>query len=338
MEGFFMGKILILLVWLFSPMVWGLGVMSYNVENFFDASKSEKTDDSTYLPLKSPYKKECKKIRKSYYRKYCEKLDWTQEKVDLKLKQHLKVLSSFPKKIHLLSLVEIENENLVKAFAKNLPLKGYVITTGSDRRGINTALLFDKEVFKFVDHKEWSLSFKTRNLLEVHLETKDKKPFVVFVNHWPSQRSKTPKRLEAANLLKKRMKEILKEKPKTMIVALGDFNTLDNEYPHPFDGIKEDLKDSSVGSKEGGSYFYKPAMSWNLLDRIFYSSNLTLKKFEVYRPEFTQTVTEYTKKGPFWGSRITGIPKGFDHKKKNKPGYSDHFPVYADFSGTFNDK
>ncbi|MCF8060121.1 MAG: hypothetical protein K9K67_12550 [Bacteriovoracaceae bacterium] len=326
-----MRKLLLIICLVIAPATWGLGVVSYNVENFFDANKSKTADDSTYLPIKSPHKKECKKIKKNYYRKYCETLNWTQEKVDLKLKQHLKVLSSIPYKIDLLGLIEIENQELVQLFATQLKLFGSVTTTGSDKRGINTALIYDKNIFKLIDKKEWPLTFKTRNLLEVHLEAKDKSIIVVFVNHWPSQRSKTPKRLAAAALLNERIAAVLKERPKASILALGDFNTLDNEYPHPFNEMKKILSDSSREFRGGGTYFYKPTMSWNLLDRIFYSSRLSLKKFDIHRPEFSQTVTEYTKKGQFWGSRVTGIPKGFDHKKTKNPGYSDHFPVFAEF-------
>jgi hypothetical protein len=61
-----------------------VSIVSYNVENLFDSLHDEGHEDFTYLPKKSKLKKECKTIENSYYRKYCQKLNWTPEKVEKK--------------------------------------------------------------------------------------------------------------------------------------------------------------------------------------------------------------------------------------------------------------
>lgn len=311
-----------------------LVVMSYNLENFFDAEDDPNVADETYLPKKHQGKQKCKEVKNPYYRKSCFNTNWTEEKIKRKIQQHMKVLEAFPQKIDLLGLIEIENERIGNLFKAKGKLKGLVMSTGNDRRGINVALLYDTERFKLIGKREHPLSFKTRNILEVELiEKKSKKTIYAFINHWPSQRSKTPKRLEAATVLEKRLSELEKKNDKGLILVMGDFNTLDKERPHPFDPVLKHLKDSADSSSGVASYFYKRTMSWNLLDRIFYSKNLKIEKFDSFKPDFTQRVVEYTKKkSPYWGSRIVGAPKGYDHNKVKKPGYSDHFPVWAKFS------
>lgn len=305
-----------------------LVVMSYNVENFFDSEDNPQTNDETYLPLKHAGKKKCRSLKSAYYKKVCQGLDWTEKKVSLKLSQHLKVLNGFPHQIDVLALIEVESPKVVDEFVKGLKLKGQVMSTGSDKRGINVALLFNKERFTKKSSTEIKPPFSTRNILEVTLLDKlTKKEISFFVNHWPSQRSPTAKRTEVAKLLEKHLDSL-----KNSVIALGDFNTLDKEFPSPFAPLRKTLNDASADHRGPGSYFYKRTMSWNMLDRIFYSKKLELKKFDVYNPEFTRGVTEYTRKGPFKGSRIVGLPKGYDHMKKKKPGYSDHFPIYAIFN------
>lgn len=311
-----------------------LVVMSYNIENFFDAEDDPKVADEAYLPTKHPGKQKCKEVKNPYYRKSCFNTNWTEEKIKRKIQQHMKVIEAFPENIDLLGLIEIENEKIGNLFKNKGKLKGLVMSSGNDRRGINVALLYNDQRFKLVAKREHPLSFKTRNILEVELMDKiSKKTIFAFVNHWPSQRSKTPKRLEAANVLEKRLEELAKKNPKDIILVMGDFNTLDKERPHPFDPVLKHLKDSADSSSGVASYFYKRTMSWNLLDRIFHSKNLKTEKFDSFKPEFSKEVVEYTrKKSPYWGSRIVGAPKGYDHNKVKKPGYSDHFPVWAKFS------
>lgn len=326
-------------IFLLSTSLWaaGFSVVSYNVENLFDSQHDEKHEDFTYLPLKDKLKEKCKEIKNSYYRKYCQKLDWSPKKVEKKVIQHRKVIEALPLVPDFLGLIEIENLSLVKKFEDLVPSGKSLITVGDDERGINCGLIYNSKKFKLISTQEIFTLKGSRNTLEAVFESLNSKgkKVILYVNHWPSQRSPTEKRVVAAEAVATRVKEWRKKDPSISHILVGDYNTLEIEQPHPFyNALFEGtgLKDSA-DKTSGGSYFYKPAMSWNLLDRIFFSDeNLKLKEFKVFKPDFITTVTEYKKKGkPFWGSRITGIPKGAEHKSLKDIGYSDHFPVYATF-------
>lgn len=329
-------KTLILLLF-FQPLIHAseVSIVSYNVENLFDSLHDEGHEDFTYLPKKNELKKKCKDIKNSYYRKYCKKLNWTSKKVEKKINQHRKVLKALPLVPDFLALVEIENIKLVKKFEDLVKDGKSLITKGDDERGIHCALIYNSKDYKLLSKKEHKTLSGSRNVLEVLLKG-GKGVVAVFVTHWPSQRSPTERRLLAARVVADRVKELKKKNPKMGILVVGDFNTLEIEQPHPFyNGLLDNtgLVDSA-DKKSGGSYFYKPSMSWNLLDRVFYSSDsLTLKEFKVFRPEFATTVTEYRKKGKsFWGSRVVGVPKDANHHSLKNIGYSDHFPVYGIFT------
>ncbi len=302
-------------------------IASYNLHNLFDAKATLGHEDFTYLPKDHSLKKNCLKEKNSYYKRLCLRTDWSEKKIDLRIKNLQKVMESFPVRVSLLALVEVETLEVAKKLGLPFGLSEGVITTGRDRRGIQSVLLFNPSIWKLLEVKEHSFDFQTRNLLEVKLiHKKEKKPIVVFVNHWPSQRSPTEKRGVLAKKLKERVKALSKER----IIALGDFNTLAQENPHPIH--QELLKDGLL--KEfpfrAGTYFYAPSMSWNALDRLFYSENLKVKEAKVIKPSFATTVYEYKdKKKPFWGSRIVGVPKKANPQKKKKLGFSDHFPIFA---------
>ncbi len=327
-----MTKMILLWLGLFSIEAAPFSLVSYNVQNLFDNKQTKGHRDYTYLAKDDPLKTNCKLEKSDYYRRYCKKLDWNEEKIATRIKLLRKVLKSSPQVPSLLGLVEIETKELALRLGEEFGLKKVVMTSGSDERGIQSALLFNEKVWELIEKKEWSFDFATRNLLEVHLRNKEeKKKLIIFVNHWPSQRSPTEKRLVLARKLVERLEKFKGE----AVVAVGDFNTLPRENPHPF---HQELllkgRMNEVDFKKG-TYFYAPKMSWNHLDRVFFRGPLATQSSQVIAPEFATGVYEYTnKKRDFWGSRVVGIPKKADFLKKKKMGYSDHFPVYVEFDWT----
>ncbi len=332
--------ILFLSVSLSAP-VLALNFMSYNVENLFDNQHDEGKKDEAYLPLKHKAKKACSAIADKYYRDECEKTDWTQEKINQKLENIKEVVSAASSKPELLAVIEIENDNILKALGEKLGYKDFISTHSPDERGVDVALFYttSKDLkFKGVEEVELKEGMKkpTRNLLIGHFEYKGKDLFI-SVNHWPSQGAPTEVRVSVAKKLREKLEEIKKKYPKASFIATGDFNTLDSEYPRPFDELQRenlltDTRKYLDRNSVQGSYFYPRQMTWNLLDRFFISEDLDKKKvsFKILTPNFATGLYEYTyKDSPFFGSRVVGIPKRFDHKKKNlkKLGYSDHFPV-----------
>ena len=358
--------VILILALSFSGSLYSLenfSVLSYNVENFFDTQKDQGKNDWTFLPSKfSGKKEECDKIGYWRYKEACHEIDWTEEKLALKLTQIKKYVSSLKVKPTFIGLSEIENEAVVGQIAKALGYKKFVVTNSPDKRGIDVALLFNESIdLKLTSKKEHLLKDKyfkkkpTRNILEVEFLLNNRDKLSLFVNHWPSLGNPTSTRIVAAKELKKRMLAL--NKKGHYLIALGDFNTIPENNPRPFEdillmgtgfldvhelfmsdrNIPKDLK------KEFplGTYFYAPKMSWNRLDRMIINKRLNdgkklelvKKSYSIHNPSFSTSEYRY-EKGANKGSIIKGIPFAYDHKtnQKRKAGYSDHFGIVAEFN------
>ncbi len=341
--------LMITLLSFLSLQTYALTFMSYNVENLFDTEDDVGKNDEAYLPLKHKSKSACKKIKNSYYRGQCEKTDWIPKKLEQKLSNIKEVVDSYPKKLDLLSVIEVENDNVLKALGEKLGMEKFISTHSPDERGVDVALFYrENKDLKFNKSEELELkeglNKPTRNILIGYFKYK-KRDLIILVNHWPSQGAPTKVRVAVAKEVREKLLKLKKKFPKAWVVATGDFNTLDREYPAPFDELRRDnlLVDTRqyLESKSiQGSYFYVKHMSWNLLDRFFISENLNSSKakieFKIWNPDFTTGVFEYTyKDSAFFGSRVVGLPKRFEHSAKNlkKMGYSDHFPVVLVING-----
>ncbi|OUR96489.1 hypothetical protein A9Q84_09065 [Halobacteriovorax marinus] len=339
-----------------------LELMVYNVENLFDLKHDEGKNDWTFLPEDTKGKKAaCAAVKSSYRKKECFDTNWGKDNLEVKLENIEKMVVRNNKLPDILALVEIENENVVKQLAKVIGYKRTAVSNSPDRRGIDLAVVWNEsDNLKFLSMKEHTLVgeyFKerpSRNILEVEFLVGKKEKLTVFVNHWPSLSNPTEARLIAANTLAKRTKEILKKNPAQNIMAVGDFNTIDENYPHPFKSVlyKDDLfKDLHSTFKDDrsiswniknqmapGSYFYGRGMTWNLLDRIFFTKNLLngsgmdlkVDSYKIHSPSFATKTYEYRKKGQYlYGSTIKGAPFRSEHNStsNSRAGYSDHFPL-----------
>lgn len=346
-------------------------VMVYNVENLFDTQHDEGKNDFTYLPKNFPGKKaECEKIDYARYRKECLKTDWSQTHLALKISQIEKVIAAYQKdhKVQpaLLGLVEVENQNVVAQLATKLGYSKFVVSNSPDKRGVDVALLYhESSKLKLINSKELVIQgehFKqrpTRNILEAQFLVGGKYKLFVYVNHWPSLGNPTEARLAAAQTLSERIR-LLKEKDSSAhFMAIGDFNTIPENYPHPFhsfifkDGLMNDVHTSFMEDqkiawniKNGfppGTYFYAKKMQWNLLDRIFYDANLKdtkglelqHKSYQIFSKPFMTTSYIYQQKGDYLaGSQVQNIPKRYQHhlSAPSKQGFSDHFPLVVQLS------
>lgn len=333
-------------------------IMSYNVENLFDAKHDDGKNDWSFLPKDAPGKKEaCAKEKSKYRRSECYDADWTDEKVEIKISQIVDVItkerSGTP---DFLALVEVENSDVVGRVGKKLGYENLEMTTSPDFRGVDVALLYKtNEDIKKISRAEHlvPVDYPSRNILEVEF-TIGGKPLTIFVNHWPSLANPDSWRIKAAEVLANRTKEILAKNPAMSIIAVGDFNTIDENNPHPFktvlfkDNLFSDLAESFAADKSisddvkkkmpAGTYYYPPKDQWNMLDHIFYTSalkdgkdlELDVASFEIYLPQFA---LKEVKKG--LGSedekdiKVFMAPKRFEpgEKTKEKMGFSDHFAV-----------
>lgn len=341
-------------------------LMGYNVQNLFDSVHDQGKNDGTFLPKKAKKKKKlCASVGKKHYRRACFKTDWNEAKVKIKLAQIKKVIFQERKRRpDFLALSEVENVLILSRLARELGHRDFKMSEGPDKRGIDLALLYNSSpdiVFKAMrEHQVKGPYFKlrpTRNILEVEFRIGKKKqrPFTIFINHWPSLSHPSQARLAAAKVLKERVDQISLHNPKHLVVAIGDFNTIPEDFPHPLrtvlmagPGGLVDIHETFMNHPKihwrrkkalpPGSYFFIRGFRWNLLDRILISPNLLdgkeaeidLASYQIYAPDFLTDVYEYNRKSHFlFGSRVVGIPKKYNNHARTprKAGYSDHFPI-----------
>ena len=345
-------------------------IMSYNVQNLFDTYHDPGKNDWTFLPQKKKREmKACSRLQNFRRKKKCLKVDWNHKKLQLKLNQIKKVVLKKEKEKgkaklpHFLALSEVENKEVVSLLAQSLGYREFQLSHGPDKRGIDLALLYNPSpTLVFQNKREHFIQGKyfkknpTRPILEVEFKIgpKAQESLTLFINHWPSQHHPSQARFEVAKTLFQRIDQIMTHNPRQLVIATGDFNTLPNDYPHPFKGlllknkklidVHEAFEQSPLISSRQkmrlppGTYFYTKDLRWELLDRIFVSphlqdgkgSEIDLSSYQIYAPSFLTGVYEHNEKqSPLFGSRFVGIPKKYNlnttHPKRQ--GYSDHFPL-----------
>lgn len=316
-------------------------VMSWNVENLFDIRHDTLKDDKEFLP---------DAIRHWNYSKYKKKL------ADI-----ASVITSVGEwnPPALVGLCEVENDTVLRDLSRRSPLKEldyrYVMTNSPDLRGIDVALLYQRDQFKLLSYRSIAIPpFKqhrpTRDILHVCglLLTGDS--LDILVCHLPSRsggaKESEPYRLYAAKKLRAEADSLLNVRLHPQLIIMGDFNdypsnksirdVLGAESP----SISPDIPPSPLKlyhllahrtkTRKFGSYKYHG--EWGLLDHLIVSGTLlspssnfftSEEKANVARLPFLLTEDEkYGDDEPFRtykGMRYQG-------------GISDHLPVYTDFS------
>jgi predicted extracellular nuclease len=305
----------------------------YNVENLFDTVNDSKTWDDDFTP-------EGKKA-------------WSYERYQKKLQKISAVLSQLgtEKSAHapaLIGLVEIENEHVLQDLIRHPNLNehpyNFVHYDSPDERGIDTALIYNKQYFELLASKSYPLYVENKNGFRDYtrdillVEGKLKGEIIsIIVTHWPSRKlggqNTDQKRIEAAIRVQEVIASVLEKDATAKIIILGDFN--DNP-------IDESIQDYLVTD-----YFHNPMESlfdpkssgttchnkqWNLFDQIIISKSLLkgkkntlhFKQAKIFNKDWLKVHRGKLKGSPF----RTYIHKWY------QGGYSDHFPVYAYFEKT----
>ena len=322
----------------------------YNLENLFDTYNDPVKNDEEFLPEG--------------------KNKWTDAKYQKKLQNMAKVIRSMKEENGvwhaLLGVSEIENRLVLEdlVWEEQIREANYQIIhyDGPDRRGVDVALLYKPEIFKFIESesipftfegssidfimtKEQQDYFKTRNILMVH-GTIDGEHFAVYVAHLPSRAGGK----KGGNQLRDRGGEIMyahamkmQEKyPGIKIICMGDMN--DNptdpsmaQYLHGRE-FKEEVTDADFFSpftsmlKAGfGSLAYQGV--WSIYDLLLVNNALT------HPQEGTFGLRQLHKKGyygrvynPKFLTNQQGQYKGTPFRTFSNGafigGYSDHYPTY----------
>ena len=194
----------------------------YNLENLFDTLDTPDKRDAEYLP-------ESEK-------------NWDTEKYYTKLQNLSIVISKLGKELDpkgpaLLGVSEIENRLVLEDLIRMPLLRplnlGIVHYESPDKRGIDVALLYQKNRFEVIDSRSARLSipdkedFYTRDQLVV-TGNLDGEKFHVLVNHWPSrsggEKRSRPLRNAAADLSRSLVDSIFAAEKDPNIIVMGDFN------------------------------------------------------------------------------------------------------------------
>jgi hypothetical protein len=314
-----------------------ISIAFYNVENLFDTENNPFTFDDDRTPDGDDV--------------------WTQEKYRDKLQKLAEVIPKIGSDISkqapvIVGICEIENRRVLEDLISEPKLKAYnygiVHYESPDRRGIDVALLYRKDIFRLensVSHelliynsKEPDKRIYTRDQLVVSGKIDDEKLHFI-VNHWPSrsggETASSYKREKAAALNKVILDSIFKKEPLAKVISMGDFN--DDPTNKSFKEIlktKEDPEGLSPHQiynpmermlKKGmGSLAYRDG--WNLFDQILISGALTKKdysSFQFYKAGIFNKKYLITESGQY-----KGYPFRSYGYSGYQGGYSDHFPVY----------
>ena len=196
-------------------------VMSYNVENCFDTADNPDVADEEFLPSGE----RC----------------WTEGRYYRKLQHIAQVIQSAGgwNTPALVGLCEVENDSVMHHLLTRTSLRQldyrYCITHGQDRRGINVALLYQRDQFRWLGSEEIEITLPqkerpTRNILHVWGEIQTSDTVDVFVCHMPSRSggeiASRPKRLLAANRLRACVDSVLSMRTTPQCLIMGDFNDM----------------------------------------------------------------------------------------------------------------
>jgi len=154
--------------------------MFYNVENLFDTEDDPQTNDNEFLPQGTRY--------------------WNSKRYRNKLNNISKVITSLGEweSPALIGMCEVENEKVMNDLITYSPLKSqqyrYVITESKDQRGIDVALMYQRDQFRYIKHEALQVTFpkepskKTRDILYVSGMVLSGDTLDIFVCHFPSRR------------------------------------------------------------------------------------------------------------------------------------------------------
>ncbi|KQC31748.1 endonuclease [Flagellimonas eckloniae] len=299
-------------------------VAFYNLENFFDTKNDPHKLDDDFTP-------DGKKV-------------WDESKFSRKTKKLARTISLIGQDDSgtppvLIGIAEVENKQVIEALLKTKSLRevnyDYVHFDSPDERGIDTALIYNKERFEVISSETIPLMVDndngdrdlTRDILYVHGRLHQEE-IHVFVNHWPSRRDganeTSYKRIKAAETILQKIGNIPTESFNCII--MGDFNDDPNS-----ESIKTIMDTKmfvnpmqTLLSPVSGSANYKG--EWSLFDQILISHSFlnyekgthSFKKAKVFAPKFLKE----------WKGKYKGNPFRTYAGKKYLGGYSDHFPVY----------
>ncbi|TBV28442.1 endonuclease [Meridianimaribacter sp. CL38] len=305
----------------------------YNIENLFDIHNDPFTNDDDFLPTSDKR--------------------WTQKKYDRKIYKIGSVISQIGTDENttppaIVGLAEVENKRVLKDLLASKDLQSinydYVHYNSLDERGIDVALIYNKDVFTvnssetfniFITDGDGEIDF-TRDVLLVSGMLGGEEIHII-VNHWPSRRegekASSYKRVLAAQKNIEVVNRLKQDNPNSKIIVMGDFN--------------DNPDDDSVEELVAGANLYNPMQNlrsidkgslnhdfnWNVFDQIMVSINFLETKPNTLK--FSDANIFDSKFLTQYNGKYKGQPYRTFVGKKYKGGFSDHFPVFIELRKTY---
>ncbi|KAA6343958.1 hypothetical protein EZS27_008392 [termite gut metagenome] len=313
-------------------------VVCWNVENLFDVRHDSLKQDKDFLPSS---------LRRWHYGRYKKKL--------VNVSRVIAAIGEWQAPA-LIGLCEVENENVMHDLTLYSPLKEYgyryVMTNSPDMRGIDVALLYQRDRFKLIGYQSLRIRSEsknyrpTRDILHVTGQLLNGDSLDVFVCHFPSRiggvKKTEPHRLSAARILRDAVDSLFTVRLHSQIIIMGDLN----DYPrnksitdilsavapplHPEKNKLYHLLARKAKEANNGSYKYQGR--WGLLDHLIVSGSLLVPERGFFTDESKANVAYL----PFLlvkDDKNGGMqPFRTYNGMKYQGGFSDHLPVYVDFT------
>jgi predicted extracellular nuclease len=307
-------------------------VAFYNVENLFDTVNDPKINDEDFLPGS--------------------RIAWTSARYETKLDRISQVVNGLSegKPVAVMGLCEVENRAVLDDLVRSPRIVKYrfgiIHSESPDERGIDNAMIYDPAQFRPIATRyipvDLGADDQTRDILHVKgialKSTND--TLHIFVNHWPSRsegrEASEPKRIAAANALKKVTDSLLAGARAPLIIILGDFNDEPSDKSlsavlqalQP-DGIPEERKLYNLmfpAQQAGeGTLYWK---DWDVFDQVIVSGAIREKRKGL---QVTGTRAEIFSPDYLLFSGSDGVKKpNRTAAREYYGGYSDHLPVYID--------
>ena len=300
-------------------------VMFYNVENLFDTEDDPTVNDNEFLPAGARR--------------------WTPARYYHHLRQTARVIVAVGEwdTPALVGLCEVENDSVLLHLLHRTPLRAqhyrHCMTKGIDPRGINVALLYQPDKFRYLGHTSSRIPFtnprkRSRDVLHVWGQVITGDTLDVFVCHFPSrlggEKRTEPDRMDAARHVRRMCDSLCRIRQTPLLLVMGDMNdtpanrsirTLIKSRPEW--ELVNLFADRRRLNAEGS---HKYQGEWSQLDQILISrpwqNFLKEGSPRVFDAPFLMTVDKTRR-----GKRPKRLYYGF----KYEGGFSDHLPVVADF-------
>lgn len=301
-------------------------VMFYNVENLFDVYDDPTKNDNDFLPDGS--------------------MRWTYRRYFNHLRKTAQVISAIGEwgMPALCGLCEVESDTVLIHLINRTPLRehnyGYFLTAGNDYRGINNALLYQRDKFRPLGQASRRIRFsnrskRSRDVLHVWGEIVNGERLDVMVCHFPSrsggEKETEQDRIDAASFVRLICDSLFNENSQANIIIMGDFNDTpeDKSVQTLIKGDKASYNLVNLFGEPKKLNFYgshKFQNEWAQLDQMFISKHL--EKYLVKdSPRIFAADFLLSEKN----SRGEQTPLRNYQGPAYKNGYSDHLPVVADF-------